>query len=219
MRIHAVVMCAGNGTRMKPWTDLIPKDMLPIDGKPVVRHIVEKLPTTCTIVCQTKHKSLYHHEFRDTWVSIVDIEGGKGSLFDFLDAMKHPNWVESDAYLLHYGDELTQIDYRQLFDAHIAGGNQATLALLEDFRLPVGVATVFGQKIVSFEEKPTLNTLFWPGIAVVNASALDYYVDFGSLLFPKLAKEGKLGYKVFHSEWKDIGTIAAYTKVRSQYES
>lgn len=239
------VLCAGEASRLYPFSDLLPKSMLPVGGKPVLRHIVERLAQydfKDIVLCVNKKQLPIFFDYFENGerfgVSIVYSvsEQPLGTVGEVLNVKD----LITDDFLLYFGDELTKIDLNQLRKTHtmtkIALG-VGTLALLQNVRSEVGVAQVWSNatvtdnitcketpifpQITSFEEKPWMNNV-WSGIAILSHDALNSARegdDFGRDLFPRLIAEVKPLYAyISDAEWYDVGTLSHYRRVQKLAE-
>ncbi len=130
----AMIFAAGLGTRLKPLTDNMPKALVPIGGKPLLQHIIEKLSTAgfYEIVINTHHFSEQiirflqdnnnlglHIEISDETDKLLDTGGGIHKAAAFL---------KKDApFLVHNVDILSNADLSALYDNHIRQNSIASL--------------------------------------------------------------------------------------------
>lgn len=213
--MKAFVLAAGVGTRLQPYTSLIPKPLLPVGGKPCIRYILNRLIRQGfedIVVCvNDSHLSMFKHELRDLDVSFsINSKplGTAGEIFNCRDLI-------DDDFLIYYADELTNIKLNKLVEFHNSKKDGlATLALVNQFPLPVGLINLKGCEVQSIEEKTSLNISFWVGIAVIRKEILEYINlgdDFARDIFPRVLDEGRKIYtKTFETEWIDIGNISRY---------
>ncbi|GAH35606.1 unnamed protein product, partial [marine sediment metagenome] len=120
-----------------------------------------------------------------------------------------------DDFLIYYADELTDINLKKLVEFHNSKKDGlATLALVNQFPLPVGLINLKGSEVKSIKEKTSINIPFWVGIAVLREEILEYVNlgdDFARDIFPRILDEGRKIYtKTFETEWIDIGNISRY---------
>ena len=213
--MRAFVLAAGVGTRLQPYTNLIPKPLLPVGGKPCIRYIINRLIRQGfedIVVCvNDAHLSMFKHELRDLDISYSISSkplGTAGEIFNCRDLI-------DDDFLIYYADELTDINLKNLVEFHNSKKDGlATLALVSQFPLPVGLIKLKGSELQSIAEKPSINIPFWVGIAVLREEILEYVSlgdDFARNIFPRILDEGKKIYtKTFETEWIDIGNISRY---------
>lgn len=132
--MKALIFAAGLGTRLKPLTDTMPKAMVPVAGKPLVQHIIEKLKAAGfrEIIINVHHFAEQiigfvranndfgiHIEFSDERRQLLDTGGG----------IKKAAWFFGDGkpFLVHNVDILSDIDLAQLYAYHLKNNATATL--------------------------------------------------------------------------------------------
>jgi NDP-sugar pyrophosphorylase family protein len=224
--MKAIILAAGEGTRLRPLTLNTPKVMLPIDGKPLLAYTLELLRfhniTEVAI-------NLYHlpHVVMD-WLGsgerfgihvtysvenpILGTAGALTRLRDFFD----------DTFVVIYGDDLTDLNISSLVRFHQAKEALATVALLEvDNPTNYGIAEVDDEyRILRFVEKPAPGTisskLGSTGVYVLQPEVIDYipsdtFCDFGYDIFPALLSQGVRIYGYLTKDYLlDIGTVENY---------
>jgi mannose-1-phosphate guanylyltransferase/phosphomannomutase len=218
--VKVVIPTGGEGSRLFPYTSLLPKTLLPIGGKPVIWWIIQNLMKhgfEDIIICVNKEYTLnFRHELRDYKINITVIENDRsnlGSAGDILGAKE----VINDTFLLHYSDELTPVNLTELVGFHkVRKTAFGTLATIKNVPLDVGLIETDGNKLKTFVEKPMLNKLTWAGIAIFEPEIFKYIKigeDFARNIFPKLLAEKK---KIFIYQspvlWLDIGSLSHYAR-------
>lgn len=213
--MRAFVLAAGTGSRLQPYTSLIPKPLLPVGGKPCIRYIVERLNRQGfqdIVICVNEiHLPMFQFEMRDLDVSFSSSKKPLGTAGELLNCRE---LIEGD-FLIHYADELTNVSLEKLVDIHNTNSNGlGTLALVNKFPLPVGLIELEGSEVVAFMEKPSIKASFWVGIAILREEIFKYATigdDFAKDVFPRVINDGKKLYThVFEAEWIDIGNISRY---------
>ena len=226
--MKAVILAGGLGTRLRPFTHVIPKPLLPVGESSVLEITIKKL-RECgfdDLIIATNYKShLFESYFEDGSQFNVKIKyskekkplGTAGPLRLLKDELKEP-------FLVIYGDILTSLDFRKLRDFHINNKSDFTLVTKEDF-LPIsyGVIESEGDLIKNIEEKPDVKTQINTGIYFLNPEVIDYIPD-GFFHMTTLAKELiKKGKKVMRYElkdyWIDIGEKEYYEKAQKDFET
>jgi len=220
---YAVVLAGGRGTRMRPFTYEMPKPMIPVQGRPLIQHIVELLRKheVSEIIFSVgymgdKIKEYFGNGSR-FGVNITYVEedkelGTAGPLALMKDKL-------SETFLMFNGDILADIDLKDFVSFHEEKKGIATIALTavsDPSRF--GVARLRGDNILEFREKPPAgkeaSNLINAGVYVLEPEVLKYIPKGKAMMerdvFPKLAKKGKLiGYH-FDGQWFDTGTPESY---------
>jgi len=219
--MKTIILAAGEGTRMAPWTTLLPKALLPIAGKPVVRRIVEKLMTEGfdDILIRVDERFIYHfnHEFRDLPNVKFSVSGAPSGTAGEIFKIR-----PDETFLLYYGDELTDLSLDHLVQCHNRRRPLVTLGLVDSVRLEVGVVTVDEWLFATdFNEKPPIEKNTWAGIAILEPDVLNFINpgdDFARDVFPRLLRLGK---KIFcyveeGTEWLDTGTLSHFRRAEKK---
>jgi NDP-sugar pyrophosphorylase family protein len=221
-----MILAAGEGCRLRPLTEQMPKPMLPLAGKPLLEHIIVHL-RDCGVT--DLYINLYHlpnaviHYFgdgRDWGVKLhYSVEE---QLLGSAGGLKRVETFFDDTFLVYYGDVLTWADFRPMIAFHQQIGMPATMGL---YRVPDpwnrGVVQLDEHgAIVRFVEKPSRTELFSnlanAGIYVLEPEILAHIppnqvYDFGHDLFPKMLAEAipMAGY-VIEDLLIDIGLPEKY---------
>lgn len=134
--MKAMILAAGLGTRLKPFTNSTPKALVPVLGKPVIEHVIEKLKTA-----GFNEVIINIHHFADQIVDFVESKNNFGIRIEFSDererlldtggAIKKARWFidEDEPILIHNADILSDVDLAQLYDSHIKSDAMATLVV------------------------------------------------------------------------------------------
>lgn len=219
-KMKAVIPAGGEGARLFPYTDVIPKALLPVGGRPVIHWIIQSLRKhgfEDIIICinkrYTKH---FQHEFRDYKANITVIENDRslGSAGEILGAKD----ILNDSFLMHYSDELTPVNLTELVGFHkVRKTSIGTLAVVKNVPLDVGLVELDGHRVKQLVEKPMLNRPAWAGIGVFEPEIFDYIHigdDFAMNIFPKVLQDNKRLF-AYQSPalWQDIGILSHYKRV------
>lgn len=218
--MKVVIPAGGEGSRLFPYTDLIPKALLPVGGKPVIWWITQNLMKhgfEDIIICINKeHTENFRYELRDykTNMTIIENDRPLGAAGEILGAKKDIK----ESFLLHYSDELTPINLTELVGFHkVRKTSIGTLAIIKNVPLDVGIVEIEHNRIKNLVEKPMLDRPAWAGIAVFEPEIFDYITigdDFSRNIFPKVLQSKKKLF-AYNSPvfWYDVGSISHYKKV------
>jgi dTDP-glucose pyrophosphorylase len=228
-RLTAVVMAGGLGQRLRPLTDEIPKPMLPVNGKPMLEHLIEQLRESgihrVHVTTHYKPECIVNH-FGDgdkygvqiNYVQEAQPLGTAGGL-QLLETSKEP-------LLVINGDILTRVDFSALFDFHTEHQAVMTVAVREySMKVPYGVVSLEGVSVKGVEEKPCVSSFVNAGIYIINPSATRYIpqsghrFDMTDLISALLIdKQRVVGFPV-HEYWLDIGKIEEYQRAKEDVEN
>lgn len=210
-----VVMAGGQGTRLRPHTENCPKPMLPVGGKPMLEHIIER-----AIGEGFGHFVLAIHYLGH----VIEEYFGDGSRWGIrIDYLREELPLGTAGaiglmtpqpelpFVVSNGDVLTDIRYGELLDFHCGHAAAATMAVrLHEWQHPFGVVRTQGVDIVGFEEKPITRSHINAGVYVLDPRVLnllqqDEYCDMPTL-FARL-REGTERTIVYpmHEPWLDVG--------------
>ncbi len=231
---QAVVLAAGHGIKMRPYTYEIPKPLLPVKGRPILEYILEQLRETeirdIILVIGHLGDQIRTH-FGDgskfgVRIRYIEEERPTGTAGPLTAARQ---LLADEPFLLIYGDVLADLDLRQLIDYHLQFGSVATMALTS---VPdpsaYGAVRMTGQRVVEMVEKPkdgdSASRLIAAGLLVVDQSIYHYLSHKGfSMLeedvLPELAKEGKLTGYMFEGRWFDVGTPDVYERALKEWKA
>lgn len=213
------------GTRLWPYTSILPKALLPIGGKPVIIWILERLRQhgfEDVVLC-------VNEEFKDQFEYQLSLMADRLQLDVKMSTSPRPLGTAGEIYnarryidgpfLLHYGDELTKMNLSGLWSFHISKLDAiGTLALVRGVPIEVGVIKLRGNLVADFHEKPPLDRYTWAGIAVLEPEILDFVtepegLDFALDIFPSVLRAGKKLYAYKSGAlWLDVGTIGHYRR-------
>jgi NDP-sugar pyrophosphorylase family protein len=229
---RAVILAGGKGTRLAPYTTVLPKPLMPIGDRAILDVVVRQLASQgydrlTFAVGYLAH--LVKAVFGDGSAWGVSIEyheeeqplgtAGPLALVEGLD----------DTFLVMNGDVLTTLDYRELFEIHRRAGNALTIAThRRTVRTEYGVLHVDGShgetgRVSGYEEKPTLEYTVSMGVYVLEPAALAHIprgerFDIPDLVLALLDAGQPVGSHLFKGYWLDIGRHDDYEQALSDYE-
>ncbi len=224
-----VIMAGGVGTRLRPHTESCPKPMLPIAGKPMLEHIMER----------AKLEGFTHFVLAINYLGdmIEEHFGGgarMGVRVDYLREQVSLGTVGALSLLTPWpdrpfvvtnGDVMTDIRYGELLDFHMRHNATATMAVrLHEWQHPFGVVQTQGVNIVGFEEKPIARSHINAGVYALDPAALNVlkvgvHCDM-PVLFERLQAQGMrtVAYPM-HEPWLDVGRPEDLNLAREQGEN
>ena len=130
-----MILAAGLGTRLKPLTDTLPKALLPINDKPLLFHIIQKLKqigVNRLIINVHHHAEQIIRYLRDNSYFDITIEiSHENKLLDTGGGIKHASFFlnDGDPFILHNVDVISSIDLTAMLKHHVKQGNLVTLAV------------------------------------------------------------------------------------------
>lgn len=234
--MKAMIFAAGLGTRLAPLTNTMPKAMVPISGKPMLQHQIEKLRSFgCNyIVVNVHHFANQIIDFvknNDFGVQI-EISDESDLLLNTGGGLKNVKrfFNEGDNFLIHNVDIFSDIDLKKLYDYHCSSNNVATLAVMHresskhllfdtENRL-CGWKDLKNDKSIITIERESYNEMAFSGIYVCNYRIFDLIDNEGSFpIIPELLKISKQnhigGYIHDNNQVLDVGKIDIISKIEA----
>lgn len=210
-----VVMAGGQGTRLRPHTENCPKPLLPVGGKPMLEHIIERARG------EGFNRFVFAIHYLGHMIEEYFGDGGRWQVsIEYLreesplgtaGAIGMISPLPELPFLVSNGDVLTDIRYGELLDFHCRHAAMATMAVrMHEWQHPFGVVRTRGVDIVGFEEKPIARSHINAGVYVLEPSALsrlrqDEHCDMPTL-FARLQEQSErtIVYPM-HEPWLDVG--------------
>jgi mannose-1-phosphate guanylyltransferase len=234
-RVKGVVLCGGEGKRLRPITYYFQKTMIPIgkSQKPLLEYVVRLLKfygiKDITLLVGYKAEQIVNY-FEDgsrlnvNIKYVYDAQKMKGTAGCLLNAYKKKKIGVDDTLLIYYGDILTNMDLGNFIKHHREKKAKATVALAKGFTLRVGVAELNPDgRIISFKEKPEFEKPVSIAIVALEGEALRdiehlmgnrQELDLMGNVIPHLIeKEGKVYGYVTDAFWYDVGSTESYEKL------
>ncbi|MCW3128625.1 MAG: nucleotidyltransferase family protein [Methanophagales archaeon] len=221
--MKVLVLAGGEGSRLAPFTSILPKALFPISGRPVSRIIIERLISfdlEDIILCiNREYEKLFRHAFRDLDIQYSVSPSPQGSAGEVYYARQ---FIDDD-FLVVYSDDLTEIEYDAFIKFHNEHKSDVSLHITKELLLDVGVVVTNKEgKLLSFKEKPPINVPIWTGTAIFKKEFIYYFKpnkDIARDVFPALLKHGRKVYCYeTDSLWLDIGSISHYRRAKKIFE-
>ncbi len=226
--MKAVILAGGKGTRLAPYTSILPKPLMPIDGMPILEVIVKQLvhfgirDLIFTVSLQSEPLlSAYFGDGRRYKTNILYSReekplGTAGPLSILKDL--------PETFLVMNGDILTTINYQKLIQYHRRQNAVATIAMNQKkIRLPLGVME-FNRNygLTRYVEKPTLSYSVSMGIYVFEKRVLNWiltkrYLDFPDLIQKLISAGQNVACYPSKDFWLDIGSHEDYEEAQKRF--
>ena len=232
MARHAVILAGGKGSRLGPYTTVLPKPLLPVGDRAILDIVVHQLRDFGFTDVTLAVGYLAH------LVRAVMGDGAKhGVRIDYHEEEEPLGTVGSLAtidqtngpLLVMNGDVLTALNYAQLVDIHSQEGNLLTIASHRRI-----VHTDYGvlhteesegdtRRVSGFEEKPEIPYIVSMGIYVLDPRAVDFieegeYLDLPDLVLRLLEAGEPVGSYLYDGYWLDIGRHEDYERAIVEFE-
>jgi glucose-1-phosphate cytidylyltransferase len=212
MAISVVILCGGKGTRSYPYTDLFPKPLMPIGGRPIIVYLMETYAAQGfhEFVLAAGHKKevladYFEGRFPKWKVRIVDT----GDSSETGERIRRCSPYLGERFMATYGDGLGDVDLAELLQSHVDSGALATLTTVP-LRSQYGVVRIDGCGRVSrFDEKPTIRDHWINGGFFVFEKAVFnswHGCSLESEVLTNLANRGQLNAYRHEGFWKSMDT-------------
>ena len=226
---HVVILAGGKGVRLRPYTTVIPKPLVPIGEQYsileiVLRQLASKgfLRATLAIGHLGQLIRAYVGDGSQWGIEVDYVHeesplGTVGPALMVLDRLP-------DNFLLMNGDILTDLDYGDLLDTHIANGAPLTVATYQRVhQVDFGVLDVVDCKVTSFTEKPPLAYSVSMGIYGVSTRHLERYTPglpygFDELMLDLIERGTLPASYDFDGFWLDIGRPDDYDQANREFD-
>lgn len=226
--MQTIILAGGKGTRLRPYTTVFPKPLMPIGDIPILEVVIRQLlHAGCNnIVLTVGHlKELLYAYFGNGSKWGLDIRySEEDKPLGTAGPLKLVNDLE-DNFLVMNGDVLTDIDYTDFFDFHLQNKALCSIATYQKkVNIDLGVLEVDNNDyIVEYIEKPTLNYNVSMGVYSFNRDILEFiphnqYFDFPTLIQCLINKKHKVKKYAFDGYWLDIGRPEDYSLAVESFE-
>ena len=220
----AVIMAGGEGRRLRPLTDRIPKPMVPVAGRPILERIVLQLVghgvkrIYISVNYLAEVITGYFGDGGRFGCSIAYLRentplGTGGALSLLPERPRHP-------LLVMNGDLVTQLDVTRLLEFHARERAVATLAARHHrVDIPFGVVIQRDNQLLELQEKPSPQYLINAGIYVIDPEVLDLvpagaFFPITSLFETLLARKQRVAVYPIEEDWIDVGRREELARAR-----
>src|SRR3954463_16457928 len=215
--MRALILAGGLGMRLRPYTAILPKPLVPVGDRPILEHILRRL-SACGVtevdLCVGHLGELIQTYFSQATTLPEDLElrwHWEDEPLGTAGALRVVPGLDS-TFIAMNGDVLTTLDYRRLVEHHRERDAALTVAMhAKEVKIDLGVIETDADTVTGYQEKPTLRYEGSMGIYVYEPRAMDHLPD-GQCQFPDLvmrlldAGERVSAYRN-DAEWYDIGTF------------
>lgn len=226
--MKAVILSGGLGTRLKPFTEVIPKPLLPIGEKAILEVQIERLRNSGfdTVYLATNYKSDYIESFFgdgsrygvNLHISREEIPlGTAGPLTLLKDQLTEP-------FLVMNGDILTLLDFAAFYKFAVSRQAPLTIGIKKEI-LPFAFGNISfdGDYVTDIQEKPNFELYILAGIYIMTPAVFDIipantYYGMDNLIKDLLAAEIKIPKYNICEYWLDIGRLNDYEKAQDIYK-
>lgn len=234
--MKAVILAAGEATRLGPLRHIAPKPLLPVASKPTVQYVIDNIvtvPEIDEIIVAMRYSDIndrvknYFNETQREGVKIypVGVDGWETG-GDLKNAAYKAKIKSNEDFIAAYGDIITKLDLKNMIRQHKEKGKLVTMALFsvpEEDKKRFGIAVLNNEnEITEFIEKPTHPEKIKSNLANAGYYALkgDFLeeIPYGIIrttdqIIPRLVERHEvMGFEIDTPYWLDIGTEESYDK-------
>ena len=225
LNVAVVINAGGKGTRLDPFTKILPKPLIPIGDLPILEHIMRRYEEygcdKFSIIVNYK-KQLIKSYFKEidrnyniNWIDENEPLGTGGGLSLLKNKLK-------ETFFFITCDSLILEDYDKILKFHKKNKNDITMVCaLKNITIPYGVVNADSKNVLtSIDEKPEFSFLTNTAMYVVEPSILkdlkkNEKIDFPDFIRKKMGKGKKIGvYSLPEDEWLDMGVMSELEKMR-----
>jgi NDP-mannose synthase len=226
--MKAVILAGGKGTRLAPYTTVLPKPLMPIGDMPILEVILRQLKAHDfeEVTLAVGHLSELLMAFFNNGsklglkinYSLEDKPLGTAGPLTLIKGLDEP-------FIVMNGDILTDLDYSDLCRFHLQRKSVATIATyLRTVRIDFGVVETNGDDLLAnYIEKPSIDYRVSMGVYFFSPEVLRFipshtYFDFPDLIKRLIEKGQKVSSYPFKGYWLDIGRHDDYETAISEFE-
>lgn len=219
--LPVVIMAGGKGTRLDPFTKILPKPLIPIGDKSIIEVIIDKFLEydINTFYISLNHKSKiiksYFEELNPSYrLKYLYEDKPLGTA----GALKQLENCLSGSFIMTNCDIIVDADYNEVLQHHEKDDNDITIvASLKHFNIPYGICEINSKgALLKIREKPEYSFLVNTGMYIIKADVLchipqDEFFHITTLIEDVRRKGGKIGiFPINESAWTDIGEWKEY---------
>ena len=223
----AVILAGGKGKRLKPYTLIMPKPLMPLDDKPILEILIRKL---------SKHGFKKIYIAANYRADIIKAFFGNGKKFgvEIVYSVEKKELGTAAPitllkklpanFLVINGDILTDLNFQHFYKRHIKKKSFLTIGITKRKQLiDYGITEINDQKIFNFKEKPTYEFYVSMGIYILNKKILKIIpknkkFGFNNLIKKMLQTKIPVNYYLNKKYWLDIGRPDDYDKAQLDYK-
>lgn len=230
MTFEAVVLAGGKGTRLAPFTHVLPKPLLPVNERPILDVVLSQLARDGCIHVTIAVGHLGH---------LIELYCGGGHQWSLeieyfreetplgtVGALSQLGSLPTSPFITMNGDVLSDISYEDLLEAHAHSGAELTIASFRrTVRDELGILeTDPDNRLIAYREKPEHEYLVSMGIYVLNPSVVDLiprgpHMDFPDLVQALLDRDRPIHTHVHDGYWLDLGRPDDLARANAEFDS
>ncbi len=229
IKSEVIIMAGGKGSRLKPFTNILPKPLIPVNGKAIIEHITDKFEKSgikkfyITINYKSSMIEAYFREINPSYkikfIKETRPMGTAGILYKFAGKFNYPVFITNS-------DIVINSDLNKILEFHKKKKNDITLvASSKKYEIPYGVCNVDNLNNLKFiSEKPKLDFLANTGLYVINPKIFrlipkNKKIEMTNLISLVKNKNKRIGvYSIDDDSWIDVGQWSEYNKAIQKFK-
>lgn len=229
LNIPVVIMAGGLGTRLYPYTKILPKPLIPIGEIPIAEHIINRFnecgSNNFFLIINHKKNMIkaYFNEIKKKYsITYIDedVPLGTGGGLSLLKGKINSTFILSNC------DILIEEDYEKIYKFHLKEKNLITMICsLKHIKIPYGVIEINGNgEIQEMKEKPELSFFTNTGMYIVEPKVIEELETSMAIGFPDIIERykrigEKIGvYPISENSWLDMGQLDEMEEMRRRLE-
>lgn len=229
--MRAVILAGGKGQRLRPYTTVLPKPLMPIGDMPILEVVLRQLKAAgvTRVTMAVGHLAELMQAFFGDGKRLglqIDYSFEDKPLGTVGPLTLIPSLAEESEFLMMNGDVLTTMDYRRLFERHRACSADVTVATYRrEVKIDFGVIESDATDMLTgYVEKPRFDYRVSMGVYCFRASVLPRlqpgaYCDFPDLIKQLLAAGRPVASYPFEGYWLDMGRPDDYATAVEEFEA
>ena len=230
MSFEAVVLAGGKGTRLSPFTHVLPKPLLPLDQRPILDIVLTRLVNegcsraTLTVGHLGHLIETYSGDGRRWGIDIEYFH--ESEPLGTVGALAEIDRLPDSAFIVMNGDVLSDLSFRKLLESHRRSGGELTIAAFRrTVRDELGIIEVDGDgRVIEYREKPEHEYLVSMGMYVLEPPVVELISPGKRLDFPDLVQRllegGRHVHTHIHSDyWLDLGRPDDFARANEEFQS
>ena len=228
--MKAVVLAGGKGTRLSPYSTILPKPLMPIGDLPILEILLRQMKGAGVddVILTVGHLAELLRAFFQNGERFglhIDYSYEEEPLGTAGPLSLIKNRLD-DTFFVTNGDVLTTLDFNSMLEYHHQNGSAATIAMhARQVKIDLGVLKFNGSyELYGYVEKPTYNFNVSMGIYIFEPSVLEYipyneYLDFPDLVLKMIECGERVIAYPFDGYWQDLGSPTDYEQAVQDFET
>ena len=221
--VDAVIMAGGKGTRLEPFTSILPKPLIPINNKPIINHIIDKFKEHGIVeyYLSINYKSrilkaFFEESKKENKITFIEEKIPLGTIGALSKIKKNIKPI----FFVTNCDIIINCDYDDILKYHKKNKNILTVvASVRNYTIPYGDCKINKDGLlINIHEKPNINLLANTGLYIMNNEVIKYIpkdvkYDLPQLVDKLVSLKKRVGvFPVSEEAWVDIGQWNEYKK-------